>query len=240
MPKSLKQSSRKKTPRKRVVQKASIGDGLFDSSAPFSFFIRSVSIVFLIWVCYRAFVQLPEWVDEIFAKAVVFGIPTILYARNHVRSGSHQIGLEKIRFWPGLYIGLMVGGLYGFVGVLRSILHADEIMPVMLFSSSIFWRTFFLAIMTAWWESLFFFGYVLNALIDKVKYEIPAVAIATGVFLLFHLPLRLIIGGPGLLSALFLLTLFAIGQSILYLRTRSLYSIAISHAIWGMVLLLYG
>lgn len=214
--------------------------GLFDLSASWDGFLQSISIIFIIWIVYRTFFSFPVWFDEVVAKAVVFGLPTIIYARRCTGNSCVRIGLENERFWPGMFLGMFVGAIYGFVAVLRSMLRADQIQSVLLFASPIFWWTFFLAAMTAWWESVFFFGYVMNYLKDKLRTELSVVVITTAVFVLFHLPLRLLIGDPGMMNAILLLTVFAIGQGILYLRTKSLYAVALSHTLWGMVLLLYG
>ena len=198
--------------------------------------------LFILWALYRTFFQFPEWVDEIFVKAVVFGGPAFLYARR-VMGGQDKLGLSVKNFWCGMYFGLFIGGLYGFVGVLRSLMHGVHIEPIPLFSSSAFWYQFFLAIMTAWWESLFFFGYIMNAL--KEEYRLPEVASVIGamlVFVVFHAPLRILLGGWSAVtfSQLAILGIFAVGQSILFLRTRSIFSVTLSHALWGMVLLVYG
>lgn len=198
--------------------------------------------LFVIWALYRSLALFPEWFDEIFAKGIVFGIPSILYARSVIR-GSERLGVASSRFWPGLYMGLLVGGIYGFVGAGRSIFGGAHVEPALLFSSSVFWFQFFLAMMTAWWESVFFFGFIMNALQDEYKFsEIIAVIGAVLVFILFHAPLRIMLAGftPVTVAQLMLLAIFAAGQSILFLRTKSVYAVTISHALWGMVLMVYG
>jgi membrane protease YdiL (CAAX protease family) len=61
------------------------------------------------------------------------------------------------------------------------------------------------------------------------------------VFMVFHLP-NTILRFNGLnviVGQLVLLGFFAIGQSLLFWRTRNLYALTLSHAIWGMVLLVH-
>lgn len=198
--------------------------------------------LFVIWALYRSLALFPEWFDEIIAKGIVFGIPSILYARNAIR-GSEKLGIVASRFWPGLYMGLLVGGIYGFVGAGRSIFGGVPVEPALLFSSSAFWFQFFLAMMTAWWESVFFFGFIMNALQDEYRFsEIVSVIGAVLVFIIFHAPLRIMLAGFSSVTVaqLMLLAIFAAGQSILFLRTKSVYAVTISHALWGMVLMVYG
>lgn len=191
---------------------------------------------------YRSLGLFPEWFDEIIAKGIVFGIPSILYARNAVR-GAEKLGILSSRFWPGLYMGLLVGGIYGFIGAGRSLFGGTPVEPALLFSSGTFWFQFFLAMMTAWWESVFFFGFIMNALQDEYKFsEYVSVIGAVLVFIIFHAPLRIMLTGlsPLTIAQLTLLAFFAAGQSILFLRTKSIYAVTISHALWGMVLMVYG
>mgnify|MGYP001587708489 FL=1 len=83
----------------------------------------------------------------------------------------------------------------------------------------------------------------MNALKDE--YRLPEVASVIGamvVFVMFHAPLRILLSGWNgvTFSQLAILGIFAIGQAILFLRTRSIFAVTLSHALWGMVLLVYG
>jgi hypothetical protein len=129
----------------------------------------------------------------------------------------------------GIVFGISFGGVH--------------VEPALLFSSSAFWFQFFLAMMTAWWESVFFFGFIMHALQDEYKFsEIVSVIGVVLVFIIFHAPLRIMLAGfsPATVAQLMLLAIFAAGQSILFLRTKSVYAVTISHALWGMVLMVYG
>lgn len=203
--------------------------------------LKTLVVLFVIWASYRTFFHFPEWVDEVLAKAVVFGGPALLYARGSKR-GEDVLGLGNARFWSGMFVGLLVGGFYEFLAVLSVMMRAAPSTQASVLTSPLFWKIFFLAIFTAWWESLFFFGYVLNALMEKFRHaEIPAILVSTGVFLLFHLPFRIVTNGINqqLVYQLLVLALFAIGQAIVYLRTKSIYAITLSHALWGLVLFVY-
>ncbi|HZZ98333.1 MAG TPA: CPBP family intramembrane glutamic endopeptidase [Candidatus Saccharimonadia bacterium] len=201
----------------------------------------ALAVVFGIWVLYRLTANFPTWVDEIFVKGLVFGIPAWAYACT-IKDGHNRLGLNDKLFWKGMFSGLMLGGVYEFIGVFSYMLRGTTFQHEYLFAEPLFLGAFFLALMTAWWESLFFFGYVLNRSLDMFhKQEIPAIVMSAVVFVAFHAPLRLMINGitPQFWYGLVVLFLFAVGQGILYLRTKSIFSIILSHALWGMVLLIY-
>ena len=66
------------------------------------------------------------------------------------------------------------------------------------------------------------------------------VLLVSFIFLLFHIPNALLRFDMSLVAGqLFLLFFFGLGQAYLFARTRNLYSLMLSQAIWGMVLLVH-
>lgn len=199
-----------------------------------------VAFSFVALVLYRGLFNLPVWFDEIVAKAFIFGLPVLVYAVAS-RQKSLSFGMEPGRFWLGAYLGLALGGSFGFVAMLASAVKTGgPILIPNLFLAKDFWWAFFLALGTAWWESLFFYGLNLNVLQTAYKNEWRANLMATGLFVLFHAPILVLRGSvAGAIVPLFLLALFAFGQGVIYLRFRSLMAMIVSHAFWGMALLVY-
>lgn len=199
-----------------------------------------MALSFIGLVGYRLLFHLPVWVDEIGAKALLFGLPVLLYAW-WTRNDARFFGLDPHTFWYGAIYGLAVGGILSFIAMVASTIGKGSIFIPGLLSSSRFWYEFFLAFVTAWWESLFFYGLVQSVLQQKVKSEWNVALLTTGIFLVFHAPVLLLRSGVAqTIPALFLLLFFALGQAIVFLRTRSLASVVMSHAFWGMALLVYG
>ncbi len=205
---------------------------------PLFWLLVGISLVALI--VYRLFFNLPIWFDEVIAKAVIFGAPFLVYVLLSKKSVT-SFGLDPRKFWLGAYLGLALGGAFGFIAMLASAVKTGgEILIPNLFFASDFWWTFFLALATAWWESLFFYGFVLNVLMAEKKDEWRAALMTTIVFIFFHAPILLIRGGlSGAVVPLLLLFMFALGQAIIYIRFRSLIAMVVSHAFWGMALLVY-
>jgi hypothetical protein len=207
----------------------------------YTFFFFMLTL-FFVWLGYRAFFPLPVWFDEGVAKALVFGVPVVFFA-----SSSHfiskEMGLDQEQFFPGLFLGLAVGGLYGFAGVFLEVLAGREIVQAPYFLTSDFWWFAFLATLTAWWESLFFFGLPVQYVRSVAPWfsESFLGLVVVGLFLLFHAPLRLIVTGftPQFLVSMGVLAMFAVGQYIFYMRTKNMYALVLSHALWGMVIEIY-
>lgn len=204
-------------------------------------FLALVSISFILLVWYRALSHFPVWFDEGIVKAVLFGLPLLMYAI-FTKQSITKFGLEPKRFWLGAYLGLALGGTCGFIAMFMSALknQGHMLIPYLFFSPQ-FWWVFFLAFLTAWWESLFFYGFVLSVLERMYKgNEWKATGLSTIIFVLFHAPILLLRDGVSAsVLPLVLLGLFAFGQSVIFLRYKSLISMVVSHAFWGMTLLVY-
>ena len=193
---------------------------------------------FALLTAYRFLFTLPVWFDEFVVKAVMFGLPALILAP---KLGVKDLGIALgSKFWQGLYWGLFLGGFYVFVLTLSS--WGQDVQPHLVSSPSELFSLVSTALVTGWWESLFFFTFVLQVLMCVwKKKESSALGIAVLIFLVFHLPARIVAGGTNmmLLAELFTLAVFALGQGILFLRTKSVYAVTISHALWGLALMAY-
>ena len=144
---------------------------------------------------------------------------------------------------PGLWMGLAVGGIFGFAGTFASLIRDGVVIQAApVFAADGFWWEFILAMLTGFWESLFFFSWVMIVIMEKLKnWPLMNQAMLTAfIFLAFHIPNTLLryplemVGGQ-----LFLLFFFALGQALLFARVKNIYALTMSHAIWGMVLLIH-
>lgn len=207
----------------------------------YSFLFLELSLLFL-WAAYRMLVQMPVWFDEGIAKAIVFGGP-VLWFTARSKFMSNEMGLSPRQLIPGLYLGIAIGGLYGFAGVLTEVLRGREVAEAAFYLTSQFWWMAFLALLTAWWESLFFFGFPIQYVRSVASWFSEEIlgGIVVILFLAFHAPLRLVLtgGSPQFIVQMGILTLFVIGQYVVYRRTGNLFALILSHFFWGMVIELY-
>lgn len=199
-------------------------------------------LTFVLWMLYRAIFQFPVWFDEIIGKALFFGLPVWLYI---TIAGSQKIletmSLRKLQ--TGILLGLAVGGIFGFATSLLSIVtHNAEVQAVSLFTAPQFWGEFLLALFTAFWETLLFFTFALGVIQEKYSNwsETSQALFAALIFLAFHIPNIFIrFSGAATYTQIALLFLFGLGQAFLFIGRRNTYALILSHAIWGMVLLVH-
>ncbi|MCB9813366.1 MAG: CPBP family intramembrane metalloprotease [Pseudomonadales bacterium] len=205
-------------------------------------FFPLLILVFIFWVLYRMLFNFPVWFDETLGKAVFFGLPVWLYISiTQTESITDTFAARKMK--SGLLLGITVGGVLGFVfSILTIIQNEATVEAVSLFDSNIFWYEFALALFTAFWETLLFFSFVMTVIQEKFKTwsMTSQVLLVSIIFLLFHIPNILLRYDASLvLPQIFILFLFAIGQGFLFYTRRNSFALVLSHAIWGMVLLVH-
>lgn len=227
-------------PSKRKPKSASHTVSVAGPKASYAAFIPLLIITCLIWYVYRAVFTFPVWFDETIGKALFFGLPVWLFV---TLSGNKKIAetFAISKLWPGLLLGVAVGGIFGFATSIMLLFQSRGlVVPVALFESPLFWGEFLLALFTGFWETLFFFSWIMVVWQEKYSRQTLATQIlaVAAIFLVFHLPnLFLRFETMAALKLATLLFLFAVGQALIFTRWRNGYALTISQALWGMVLL---
>jgi hypothetical protein len=205
-------------------------------------FIPLLGVCLIVWLIYRLVFQFPVWFDETIGKGLFFGLPVWLYIS---MTGQREIAdtFAPFKIKPGLLLGVAAGGIFGFsVSLLSLVRSGAAVAAAPVFSSPEFWGEFILAICTGFWETLFFYSWIMVVVQDKYKTMplLKQLVLVAGIFLLFHLPNIVLRTGWGSLASFGpLLFLFALGQALLFLRNRNGYALVMSQAIWGLALLIH-
>ncbi len=244
MPATIKKisSKKKKSSHTKKISSISSLNSKKNTASQHVVFLPLLFLCGLMWFVYRMLFNFPTFFDETVGKLVFFGLPVWLYI---VITQDKKIikTIRKLNLLPGLYVGLLLGGIYGFIGLVASLTQATEVQVAYLFLSPSFWWEFFLAILTGFWESLFFFGWIMTVAEQRWKNWKPwrVLSFVILVFVLFHIPNTLLrFKFIFVWRQVVLLTFFALGQALLFYKYRNIYALTLSHTIWGMVLLIYG
>jgi len=206
-------------------------------------FLPFVVIALILWTIYRFVFNLPVWFDESIGKALCFGLPTLVYiSLTGYRGISETVDLRKLKL--GLFRGIAFGGIFGFAGALASIISQNKtVLAVPFFYSGNFWFEFALAILTGFWESLFFYAFIMGVIQFAWSHWsfTKQLAVVVAIFLLFHIPAIFVESATftSMAGYILLVTAFGIVQALLYARNRNLYTLIVVHAIWGMTLLIH-
>lgn len=205
-------------------------------------FSALVSLTLSFWILYRYLFNFSVLFDETFGKAIFFGLPVLIFA--HASQNKYILrALDLKQLFRGLIRGLAYGGIIGFVGLVFIVIKKQSVLtsaPVFLADN--FWFELFLATLTAFWESLFFFGFIQSVLSGfwHKKNKGKIILFSSLTFLVFHLP-NIVLRFSGLDASfmIFLLYLFAFGQAVLFEQEKNIYPLIITQTVWGMVLLIH-
>jgi len=181
--------------------------------------------IFLVWGSFRYFIRLPEVIEELWFKPVIWLVPLFWWQLSFGR---------KIRFFEGdwrktLLFGLL-GGLIYFV-VLRLFLQTQFTFDV---------NRAGIAAVTAVVEELTFSGFVLSLLVLEIKKEEVALGLMALGFALIHLPINLFVFHLPLqaLAGAFLLAFFVgLINGFLRLRSNNVLSAVIAHFVYLVLIL---
>lgn len=205
-------------------------------------FLPLLTLTLIMWVLYRSLFTFPVWFDETVGKAVFFGLPVWLFI-TATRTTSIMDSFAGYKMKYGLMLGIALGGIFGFVGSLLSLAQRGQVVEaVWLFNEMSFWREFFLALLTAFWETLLFFSFVMTMVQQKYRHwtDLQQILLVTLIFVLFHIPNALLRYSPEAVAGqVMLLGMFGLGQAYLFASSKNAYALVLSHAIWGMVLLIH-
>lgn len=211
--------------------------------SPSIVFIPILILTFILWVFYRAVFQFPVWFDETIGKALFFGLPVWLYITiAQDRSIAETFSWRK--FEPGILLGLAFGGIYGFATSLLFVWSSGgTVQPALLFVSPAFWNEFLLALCTGFWETLLFFSMIQTVLRQRYsRWPMAKIVLLTAsIFLLFHIPNMFARADAiAVVWQLVLLSLFGIGQALIFYQSKNSYILILSQAFWGLVLMTHG
>lgn len=202
-----------------------------------------VVVMLILWVVYRVtFRGLPIWFDEVISKALFFGLPVWLYVKMGAgKKFLSSMSIEKMK--PGLLLGLALGGLYGFAVILMlAIRQGATVIPTPYFMVPLFWGHFWLAMVTGFWETLFFYVWIMGVIREKHQgwSMWRQMGVAVAIFTVFHIPNALLqLPTMGAIRLVLLLAVFAAGQALIFYQRKNAYALMISQALWGLVLLVH-
>ncbi len=212
------------------------------TSNPQIVFVSLLVLSLVLWIFYRALFSFPVWFDETLGKAIFFGAPILIF----VSATADRQVIKTMDFqylFPGLLRGLAFGGVFGFLAVMASLVKSgNQLVAAPVFILDQFWWQLFLALLTAFWESLFFFGFIQTVLGQVFpQIQIARKILLVGlIFLVFHLPnIVLRFSGLDVSTMIILLFLFALGQAIIFLEEKNIYTLILTQTIWGLVLMLH-
>jgi len=207
--------------------------------------IKNVTILaaylLVIWGFYRFLFKLPEEVEELFIKPLLWLTPVIYLVRKE-RSGISSLGISSKNLFPSLYISLALGAVFAIEGVFINLIKYGGVdFSANLGDKSFFWAIG-LSLATAVTEEITFRGYLFNRVWSVMGTEWRANFLTSFVWALVHIPVAIFwwdLNLQGTLILLLLTTIFGIGSAFVFARTKNVASSILLHFLWEWPIVLF-
>lgn len=201
------------------------------------------TILLLVWGFYRVLFKLPDTVEEVILKPVIWLIP-LFYFLHKEKRGLSSIGWTFKNLFQGIYFGIGLGVLFSLAAVLSNLVKYGGVAN---FSSSILQNqnvllALAIAFITAISEETVFRGFILTRLINFLKDTYLAIIITTIGWIIIHIPVLIFVNQldfSSLLIQIILAGIFSLGSCFVYLKTNNIMASILVNVLWGFPILLF-
>jgi membrane protease YdiL (CAAX protease family) len=210
--------------------------------------------VFLVWFCillvwsfYRAYFRLPEVIDELLVKPIVFAFPILYLVVVRENKSLKTLGLmpDRKSFMLDVYIGVVLGIIFALEGLFANYVkygtYSFSPLPAILAGGGLLP---FIGINTATSvsEEILGRGFLYNRLLKGKKGQFTASVLSSLLFLLLHIPIlftQLHLTGTTLIIYPLSILLLSITNCYVYSLRGSLVLPILIHTFWNMTVALY-
>lgn len=199
--------------------------------------------ILLLWGFYRCLFRLPEEIEELVLKPIIWLVP-VFYLISKEKDGLSSIGWSGKNLFKSLYLGIGIGIIFAIEGlVTHSIKYGgfSFIRPTYA-SLPAFVMALGVSLVTAVSEETAFRGYIFNRLHEVLKNEWLANLISSFAWTLVHLPITVFVFHYNLgqvVSFLFLTFIFGAGSAFVFARTKTVTASVLLHVFWGWPIMLF-
>lgn len=207
--------------------------------------ISLYAFIFVMWGFYRLLFKLPETIEELILKPLVWLIPLwwILKREKLRGSGLGEVGWTTKNLFKSIYLALAIGILFAIEGALvNSVKYGGSFIFLKVTPNpELFLGALGLSLATAISEETVFRGFIFNRLWKILGEWRANLTTATG-WSLVHLPVTIFVFKYDIwqiLSFLFLTFLFGVASAFVFARTKNVLTSVLLHAFWEWPIILF-
>lgn len=195
----------------------------------------------LFWAFYRFLFRLPDNIEELFVKPVVWLIPLYFLLKKE-NSGIFSLGFTFKNLFPAVYLSIGLGTIFVLEGIIANFLKYGHFSFAANIGSMPLLASFGLSLATAFSEETAFRGYIFSRLNFALKNEWTANIIQTLLWTAIHVPIAFFIfklSLPAALVYLGLTAVFGLGSAFIYGRTNNIWGSILLHVLWEWPIILF-
>jgi len=204
------------------------------------------AIILIIWSVYRAKFMLPEIIDELVAKPLVFLLPVYIFIKhNEKKEFAASVWLTTENIFKNIYIAFFIGATFSLSALMANYIKYSTFS----FSQTLLTQNpqtllvaITIALVTGFCEEVVSRGFVLKRLYEESGNAFTSSFLASVLFLILHIPILLTnLKLSGNVLIWFLATDFILSMinSFIFLNRRSLVSPILIHALYNLSIILY-
>ncbi|MCJ7805791.1 CPBP family intramembrane metalloprotease [Patescibacteria group bacterium] len=195
----------------------------------------------IVWGLYRFLIQLPDEVEELVVKPIIWLIPVFVIIKKE-GLGLDSLGITVKNLFPSVYFSLALGSFFVMEALIINFIKHNGLS----FAANIGDKTLPMALgisfATAVSEEIAFRGYMFNRLWLALKNEWLANVITTLVWVLIHVPIYIFVlqlGASATMVNLLITALFGLGSAFVFARTKNVFSSIFLHVLWEWPIILF-
>lgn len=205
--------------------------------------LRLFVLVFLVWGFYRAFFKLPEQIEELFIKPLIWLVP-IFYFLKKENAKLASIGFTSKNLLQSLYLGIGLGMIFGIIAYLTNIVKygGTPTLSGFGFNQNSLLFALGVSLVTAFSEETLFRGYLLTRFAKGLKSSGAAIILTTTCWVMIHLPILIFVNNLGfedIIGRSLLTAAFGFGSAAIFARTQNIAAPILLSIFWSWPILLF-
>lgn len=195
----------------------------------------------IVWGFYRFLFKLPEEVEELVVKPVVWLLP-VFYLLKKEKASLSSVGLTFRNLFPAVYFALGLGAFFVIEAIIINFVKHGGLDFSANIGEKALLTSLGLSFATALSEEISFRGYLFNRVWYSLGSEWIANIATSLVWALIHVPITVFVWKlepSAALTYLLLTTLFGIGSAFVFARTRNVFSSILLHVLWEWPIILF-
>lgn len=208
-------------------------------------YLKNVTIyttyLLLIWAFYRFLFQLPDNIEELYVKPIIWLVPLFYFVWKE-REGLSSLGYTFKNLFPAIYLSIGFGALFLVEAIVTNFAKYGGLIFNANIGSSPIMGALGLSLATAISEETAFRGYIFSRLTLVLRSAVSANIIQAIVWTAIHIPVVFFVWGYSLSQGLIYLAItmvFGIGSAFIFSRTKNIWGSILLHVLWEWPIILF-
>jgi len=195
----------------------------------------------LAWGFYRLLFKLPETVEEVFIKPILWLVP-IFWLNAKEKFSISSLGITFKKLFPSIYLSLGLGAIFVIEAVLTNFYKYGHINFAANIGEMPILPSLGVSFATAFSEEIAFRGYVFGRLWHVLEDEWAANLASSVIWTLVHIPITFFVlklGPADGIVYLLITMVFGVGSAFVFGKTKNVFGSILLHVLWEWPIILF-